>query len=87
MMFFVRFINVAVAAGLIVVIAMNARRVGRAVWLIAPLPLLWIVLTFTATLFSFVDRSRELGMAIGLLDAVGTSLSAIMIVIACAILR
>jgi hypothetical protein len=88
MSWFTRLLDIMCGTGAIVMIAMSARRVGRAVWLFALLPAIWIVmpLGFVAV-SSFMERDRVGYMALNLLDASCTSIAAVLIVVACALLR
>ncbi len=83
-----RLLDIMIGTGLIVMIAMNARRVGKAVWLFALLPAIWIVMPVGFVIVSsFMVHDRNGYMALELLDASGTSLAAVLVVIACALLR
>jgi len=82
-----RFVACGMSVALIAVIAMNAKRAGRAVWLFAALPIVWLALMFLAFATTFIERARLIYFAIASLDAAGTVVAAIAILVACALLR
>lgn len=83
-------ITLAVSIALVVVIAMNARRVGRSLWLLAAVPSLWIGFTILFRLGSMLkafDHTSDVFIMLDIADACATSLTAILVVVACALLR
>lgn len=88
MNWFTRLLDIMIGTGLIIIIAMNARRVGNAAWLFALLPMIWIIMPIGYVLVSaFMEHDRVGYMALGLLDASCTSLAAVLVVVGCALLR
>lgn len=83
-------ITLGVAVSLITVIAMNARRVGRAAWLLSPLPGLYIAFTVlfrAASALRAFDHTSDAFVMLDIADAGATTLTAILVIVACALLR
>ncbi len=85
-------VHIALAAGLIAFIAMNARRVGKALWLLAALPVIHILLVGFSLVLAMIPTMNPSTVTtvftvMDLSDAGLSAISAIVIVIGCALLR